>query len=285
MSGERILGASAGALLGRASAASPFNWLFTGEDVLQFTSICLAGVVDVAIQGRIYTASGEIKAFAETHRTFFPASPETTTHRPGVGSLLNVTVFCKSAVPKRGQLFVQLKVVRGTGNAAVVLGTLLQGYVTLRQSLGWPGSPLESSLQAQGAMNTISMIGGGLGAEVDHAVNSFTRYRVQSIQAVLTADATVTTRAPALIVTDASGNQVARCPNPATLTAGLARNFNWTAGLPFETVVSAQANAGGLPSNLVVGSLFRLRTETANLQPGDQWSNPRMLVEEWVDGD
>src|SRR5204863_2582589 len=83
-------------------------------------------------------------------------SVKTSDHPLGVGQLLNLTVFASAGAPLIGQTYVKVQLIRGVGAAAIVLGTLLGGYVTAVHALGFPGSPIENSLTATPAIRYIT---------------------------------------------------------------------------------------------------------------------------------
>lgn len=130
--------------------ASPFQFYTTGEDNLRIVSSNSLAGVSLRVEARFIDPAGTISAQSWDHVPNSDRTPRTTDYRLGVGALLNLTVYASSGAPRIGQTFVMVQLIRGDAPAAIVLGTMLQGYVTAVQHLAWPGSPIQSSIEGGG---------------------------------------------------------------------------------------------------------------------------------------
>jgi hypothetical protein len=129
--------------------AAPFQFYTTGEDNLRIVSLNSLAGVTLKIQARLVNSKGELQAASWDHTPNSDRTAASTVMPLAAGSVLNLTVFANSGSPRIGQTFVIVQLIRGLGQAAIVLGTLLQGYVTSQQALAWPGSPCISSTDGE----------------------------------------------------------------------------------------------------------------------------------------
>lgn len=108
-------------------------------------------------------------------------------------------------------------------------------------------------------------------------------WRVVSVAFTLTTDATVANRGVVLVVDDGT-TVIARTGAGAVQAASLTQNYGAAVG----THTGAAGTALNVPLHNPYGVLlqpgWRLRTETVNLQAGDQYSAIAALVEEFPNG-
>src|SRR5262252_2154961 len=121
--------------------ASPFQFLGDADTWLRVTSACSVAGVVLAIQGRRLDDNGELKPITETHAPNSDRSIKTTEILLGAGALLNLTVFASAGTPLVGQCYVMIQLLRSHGATAIVLGTILGGYVTANLAFGFRGPP------------------------------------------------------------------------------------------------------------------------------------------------
>lgn len=266
----------------RAIALAPSNFIFTGEDALRLTVHNSQTGVVVATHYRQHTPEGDIHASRDQ---FTPSSDRlaSTSEFPiGRGALLNVTVFAASGAPRRGQTFVRLQVIRGRGGAAVVLGTIVQGYVTGNQDRAWPGSPLEGSLEGDGYTRAIAGTDPAVGANIAETVPTGARWRLNSLGSDLTTNATVVTRQPYLYFTYAGVGIGLYAVNPGSVGASAVANFAWALGMPLDTPMGVLNKTGGLPNALLLAG-STIQGNASGFQAGDDWAAPILNVTEWLE--
>src|SRR5262245_52693573 len=131
---------------GRANIiASPFQFLFSGEDNLRIVTVNALAGVTLIVRGRFQRLNGEVYVFDQQ---FVLASDRSTTSfniKLGEGYLLNLGCIATGAAPLVGQTYVQARLMRGFTGALFGWGSILGGFVTSTQFLSYPGSPIVMS--------------------------------------------------------------------------------------------------------------------------------------------
>lgn len=279
---ERVLIAQPLALAGGRIIASPFQLYTTGEDRLRVVSVNSKTGVTLKVQARLIDAAGVISANAWDHLPAADRTLRSDDYEIGVGAVLNVNVFANAGTPTIGQTFVILQLVRGFGTAAIVLGTLLQGYVTGSQALGWPGSPIVNSIEGSGQFRRIFGTFPAAGGEIAETVPTGVRWQLLTVTAFLNTSVAAGARAPNLLLDDGA-TPYAVSPQPVALGPAATLRYCWSVSLPLAAAVGTLASVAGLiePNRLLAG--HRFFTTTTNLQAADQWSVPCYLVQEWLE--
>lgn len=280
---ERVVVASPLAAAGGRVIASPFQFLVDGADHLRITSVNSLAGVRVAISGRWLNLAGSIEVFQHTHlpntdrtvkREIFALSP---------GYLVNLTVVASAGAPRVGQTFVIIELVRGLSVATLLVGTLLQGYITSVQQLAWPGSPVVDSISGGGYLRETIGTDPGPGVEVVETVPTGARWEVVSFSVRLNTDSTAGARRVRLQFKASDNSVFAQIAQPGTQANDLGRFHNWTVGLPFDTQPDTTRFQTGLPTlpAFLAGAI--VGTETINMVAGDDFTAPTLLVHEWLE--
>ena len=260
-----------------------FPFLVTGEDHLRVESVNSLTGVTVSINYRYLEPSGRVQANVQTHIPNSDRTVRRTVHALAEGAMLNLTVFATSGAPLIGQTFVRVQIVRGLTGALVVLGTLLQGYITAAQDLGWPGSPIVNSLDGQPVPRILSGTDPAAGVDINETVPTGARWQLHSFRGELATDATVGARRPRLQILD-TGTFFLTLAAPATQPASENRNYYWATGLGHESTVDTQVITSSMPDSLILPAGSQIRTNTSLLAGGDNWGAPLLLVREWIEG-
>jgi hypothetical protein len=262
--------------------SSPFQFVTTGEDNLRVVAVNVVSGARLAIQGRRLSSAGVVEAFAFTHTPNSDRTVTTQDYALGVGAILNLTIFATGATPLIGQTFVQAKLIRGLGGATVVLGTLLQGYVTSTQELAWPGSPIVSSIESGGYYRAIVGTTPAAGGEIAETVPTGVRWDVRAVFAQLQASAAPGTRNPALAAYPGA-QTFALSLQPLSLAAGAGGSFFWGEGLVAASEAATSRSTAPIPVSFALLGGHVIRTVTGGLLAGDQWTAPQLLVREWFE--
>jgi len=261
---------------------SPAAFYLTGEDRLRLIATNSRVGVRVALHWRTALPNG---ITIPNSQSFTPTSDRFASfidYELGTGALLNVTAFVASGNKYIGETFVTVQLVRGIGNAAIVLGTLLAGYITITQALGWPGSPIQSSTSTEPLLRLVSGTTPAAGLEWSEAVPTGARWELISVSALLQTDAGGAPRIPVLRIRDA-GRVFSAAPNPSTQGASTLARWSWSANVPnaFDTGIEVFQSAIPSPAILLESQFFE--SITLNLDPGDQWSGLAYMVREWLE--
>ena len=261
---------------------SPSSYYLTGEDRLRVVSACSVGGVNLKIQWRLVNANGEIIANSVDHAPNSDRSTQTQDYELGGGELLNVTVFAGSGSPSIGQCFVMVQLVRGIGAAAIVLGTLLAGYVTSVQALGFPGSPIQSSLDGPGCVRFIIGTDPAASTEISETVPPGARWELEQITAILVCSAAGGARLPQIFYLlggaafGAFVGQYASNPSETSI-------YTWGKGMNNTGFAVIERSNAALPTDSTLGAGMKIATSTIALAVGDNWSAPQYTVREWLE--
>lgn len=253
----------------------------TGEESLRVRSFNAAAGVVLQLEGRMLAPTGEIVPIAAPMPTTADRVAQLATHAIGAGWIQHIQVRAAAGTPRVGQCFVVVEIVRGQTGAFQSLGVLLQGYVTDTAPLAWPGTPLRPSAEGPGVIRSIAGTNPGVGAEISETVPPNARWRLRSIVTVLATDATVANRETVLLLDDGAAIYAA-IPTGVNQAASLSRTITFAQGVDRFALATAAVIAAPAPDVVLMGG-HRIRTSTANLQAGDDYAAPQLLVEEWIE--
>lgn len=256
---------------------------FCDDDTFLRISVLGSGTQTIVVTGRFLTDGGEIKDF--DHRVVSTGSrtvPDTLIRSLGCGWLLNLTAISGAAVTGLGQKVVTVDLVRGPNAAGGVLATLLQGPVSSLQRLGWPGSPLVTSLDVPGVLRSITGTDPAANTEISETVPTGARWKLRAMSFTLVTDATGANREVNLVLDDGA-NILHVTSSGFTHIASLTKRYS--AALIGTSVAPTQATDRQivLPDLILPGGA-RIRTVTTNLQATDNYGAPQLLVEESLEG-
>ena len=253
----------------------------TIDDQLYIRSRNSLAAVVLRIAGRVLTPDGEIVPFNFEHTPATDRSALLSAFRLAEGFLLSAVVFPSTGAPTRGQTFVELGFLRGIGGAGDVVDVLAKDYVAEAEPLAFPGSPIRSSLEGPGAIRSITGTDPAAAANISETVPTDARWRLHSLLATFVADANVANRRVIFLVGDGS-NVYQRSGAVAAQTANISARYNFG---PFG--MSVQSTAGdqivASSQGLVLAAGHTLQTTVVNIQAGDNWGAPQLLVEEWLE--
>jgi hypothetical protein len=261
---------------------SPTRYL-SDTETLRLTVFNAATGVRVALRGRKVDENGESR-FASNEITPTTARAASIVEiQPGAGWLVGAAALVIAGTPLDGQTYAVLSIGIGTGNNFTETEVLAAGTISSASHLSWPGSPVEGPLDGAGALRSITGTTPGAGAEISEVVPTGARWELLATKFGLTTNATVANRDPALSLDDGA-NEYFRQTGGASEAASTTFAWSWGQGVSWHGVAVVGTLANGLPVNLRMGSGHRMRTITANLQVGDQYTAPQMLVREWIEG-
>lgn len=134
----------------------------------------------------------------------------------------------------------------------------------------------------QGRIAVTSVTSPAAGAEVSAALPARTRWRLISVRTQLVTDLLAADRRIRIQVL--SGTTVLwEAENRAVITAGLTRVICASPGQIYNTGGEGITVGIPIPDNLLLNNEMTIRTQTANIQVGDQYSAVVILAEEWVE--
>jgi hypothetical protein len=268
----------------RAQHVPPPGTLYVGLDDTLFLSArsLITGAV-VTITGRWRDRSGEMLPF---QRTVTPANTGAESVLPfqlGEGYLYSVTAQVTGVTARRGDVFVQLRLVRAPGASPVPIAVLLSDYVTSGACLGYPFPWLRGASDGQSSPTQITQAAPAAGADVSITVPANTVWRVIALQTQFTTSAAVANRFAAIGYTDAAGNPVMRSPAGAAIPASQAPRISAFIGAALAAVAGASQWALPLPAAPLLLPGYKVVTQTFNIDAADQWNITHVLVEQYLD--
>lgn len=279
---EQAFVASPIASAGGRVITSPFQFYTSGEDHLRLRVANSKVGVFVQLFGRFVTSRGTLQSFEHTHQPSADRAVSTSTIALEVGAVLNLTVVAIGATPAIGQTFVLVQLVRGLGPAGVVLGTLLQGYVTSTQHLAWPGSPIVSSTEGEPVLRTILGTLPAPATDFAETVPTGARWELVSVCAELTVQGVPPDRRAELYFPSAIGT-LGFYVMPFTHPPGNACQYTWAPNLPnVQTAFSSTMNCPILARPLLLaGQSFN--SGVFSMAALDSWQAPKYTVREWLE--
>lgn len=264
-----------------APIVAPNSWAFDVNDALRLTSFNGAAGVTLVMEGRTMTPNGNIVPFSRPHTPNTDRTAASTTVTMGAGYLLNLQVRATAGTPRRGQCFVLVEVVRGSGSAVESLGALIQDYATTTSRLSWPGSAILASSAPPGALRSITGTDPAANAEISETVPTNARWRLLALMATLVSDGTVANRDAALTIDDGT-TVVGRFPAGQNQAASLTTRYVWAAAGSRFTIAGDRTIVVPIP-DLWYPDGYRFKTVTFNLQATDNWGPPQLFIEELIE--
>jgi hypothetical protein len=256
---------------------APHPFLVTGEDRLRLTVRNGAAGVTVTLSGRFLTIEGEVRPllYALTPTTDLVAS--TLDFALGDGWILNLTARASAGTPQIGDTNIVVDVIRGSGAAAIILGTLIAAFVTDAVPAAWPGSLVAASGDSEGTLDAIAGADPAAGAEWSIVVPAGARWRVRSVTAVLVASAAVANREPSIVFT-ADGLVVASVPSGVAHVASQTRRYSWFPSAFRGAAAASLDLAVPIPALELRGG-DTITSVTTAIDVGDNWGAPVVYVE------
>jgi hypothetical protein len=158
-----------------------------------------------------------------------------------------------------------------------------QGYIPAVAPTGWPGNPSKDPTDGAGVLRTISGTQPGAGADILETIPSNRRWTLMGFLAFLTASAAVANRTPQFIIDDGS-SPIFFGAATFTQTASQVIQYSGSPSIPSQTPLSTNVLIP-LAMPMPMKNPMRIRSSTAGLQAGDQWSAPHYLIVEWASWD
>jgi len=202
------------------------------------------------------------------------------------GYLLSAAVVC-SVAPRIGLTYARAQLNRGS--ATSVPGnpfmTLLGGYVTLLQPIGWPAGVYIRNADGPGLLQGYAVANPAAGADFVFSTAAVGRARLAGAVATLTTSAAAGNRVPSFRLTETTigTNQyqvqdTVAVPASTTVTYSLAPNGTIVRGAGAPIFVTLP-----IPEPFMATAAVNVQSSTQGLLAGDQWSAINIYTEEWLE--
>lgn len=283
---ERILRASTSvATLGSSGLTpTPFQFTLGADDHIRVTTFDQRTDAQLDITVRQWRDdTGEVVITTDTVPSVMTVVGAVRELPVAAGALLNVRIGTPTAALRYGDMFVRVQLVRNTGTAAIVLGTLLQGYVSVGNDLGWPGSPLQTMHDGRGVI--ADGVWGPIASplQLKAIVPAWGRWRVICGSFFVTTSAVPGARAVIAQAINAFGGAswfaVAAPDQPASTTVF----YNIGAGMPPTALTSNGDAYLPWPNDLELDGGSAVVMLVGGAQAGDTVTPQGLLVRQWLD--
>lgn len=284
---ERAFVAQPAVAAGGKVITSPFQFYADGTENLRLR-IWSSIATTVGLSGRWLRTNNEVHQFRHDFSTTTDRLPVEFNIPIDAGYMLSCSLgIFGSTVTRIGQVFVQLALVRGRGDAALECGTILQGYVATSHWIAFPGSPIMHSLEGPGFKHLELPANPLAGNDFRVPVPEHAMWRIYYVYAVFVTSAVAGNRFPQFGINSGVATVLNRVQAPQVVGAGAGFNFFWSPNIPFGPAATAIANCVQIPmpEPYYALQLHEVRSDTVGILGGDQWSTVRLLVEEWLDTD
>jgi hypothetical protein len=241
-------------------------WTATANCTVQVTAVIL--LPDGTISNNVWNLT------PTNNRT-----PNNTVFPLTEGFLLSVTAR-ETVAGALVEAYCNVSLTRGSGLSLEFTETLMEGWLSLQQYLSWPPGIYQRSNDGNGYIISITGTTPGAGAEISEVVPAHAMWRPIAFRYALTSSAAAATRQSDLRIDDGT-NVYAEVTPASSQAASLTQTYNWMSGVQGSPVANGIV-CGPLPQQLFMYAGHRLRTNTPNLQAGDQYTAPQYLVEEWL---
>lgn len=236
------------------------------------------------LRGRLLTPKGEVITIDFRHDTGnFIREPVMRTFPVAEGFLLGLAITPTSLAIRRGEIYVTVGVTRGGDVESTITQILFAGYIEGVKSPSWPQGGIASSTDGQGNLFRRLEADPAAGSEVSVAVPANVRWRIISLSFQLVTAAGGAARGVHIQIFK-SGSVVAVIP--ATENQPASATWRYTAGdIPLFRGGTTTQKVIGLPAHLLLEEADEIRTLTGNLAAGDDFGQPVLYVEEWMQED
>ena len=158
----------------------------------------------------------------------------------------------------------------------------MAGYVTDAGTQAWPNGKIESSVEGPGLIRSITGTNPAAGVEISETVPTGARWRLLSIFFGLTTDATAATRIIQITLNDGT-TDITTIQAFRTQTASISLSYYFNLLGPDRTnLTGASEVMQTLPEVLLMAG-YKVKTNSYNIQAGDDFAVPQILVEEWIE--
>lgn len=260
---------------------SPSAFYMTGEDGLQLSGWNITAGVRLTVSGRFLQLDGRVQSFTHDVALTTDRVIASVVRSLGEGWLLNLTVTTGATSSPFGQTFARVQVIRGLAASGAVLGTLCAGAVSSAQPIAYPGAGVRSMVEGRGSLRSITGTNPAAGVAISETVPTGARWRFIGILFTFVTDATAANREVALSFDDGAA-EFLRLASGQTQAATLTFRYNFASHLIARAVAQANIVHVGTP-DLILLAGYRIQAVTTNIQAGDDFAAPQLIVEEWLD--
>jgi hypothetical protein len=257
----------------------PSNLYVTKNDFLILNIFDFAAGHTVFLDWQIMLPNGTLQLNEEQKITVALPSANSIVIDLPEGYLIRVGVRTNAANLPRGSLFATVAIIRSPLTTPIKT-IIAQGFVSSFNNVAWPNGLQEASTSGQGRLVTHTVSNPAAGADFSYSAAVLSRASLLGIVATLTTGAAVANRLVQGVIDDGVNISVL-APAVAVQAASLAIQYVFLPGMSPQAPVGGDQIVG-LGSGAKMGTNWRFRTLTQNIQAADQWSAISLGAEEWM---
>ncbi len=247
---------------------------------VSMNAIGAVGAVTYAVMARLLRFDGVVIPFEQEFQTTFGSFNALIPLAEGFLLQTSVRIVTGAPTIKNGQCFVFMNL-RQVPGPTFVDTPLIADYVGLLYIASWPTGSFRKPEEGAGGVRIVFGTDPAAGVEISESVPQSARWRLISFTANLSTSAVVGNRRVTLLH-DNGATIYFRTLLSTNIVASTNVFITWADSFPvFANSDNNQMSS--LPSRDLLTGGFRIRTNTIGLDPGDNWSAPTYVVEEWVD--
>lgn len=260
----------------------PPAWLYVGPDdrlIIQVSNAAPNAVIYMSV--RLMLPHGEV--IPNYYQFTLPAAPgEAMWTIPLPESFLLSVTFVSSSTVRSGACWLRCILMHGSGGGASHAQGIAAGYLAYRSFLTWPYPRFQNPVEGPGRLRVIVGTDPAAGWQIMETVPAGARWRLLALTATLATSAVVIDRMVMLRLDD--GVQTWWMSVPSFLhPAGFIAPYNFAIGVPARVSAPPGYIQDALPDRITLAAGWRFRTDTVNMDAGDNWGAPVYYVEEWVE--
>lgn len=197
------------------------------------------------------------------------------------GQLLSLQLSLTSGTLAPGQMWCEVFLAFGAGSSTQRYQSILSGYPSTKYALSWPSTNNPQPGTGVGSDLTLTPTAPAIGAEFDVFTNAGRRMDINLLSFLFTTDANVANRSMALLVLDASSNQLLTLGVDITQPASVARHYSFGVGLAQFSDTTNQFVTAPLVPVRTQGA-WEFISQTAGRQAGDKFQQIMIQGIEWI---
>lgn len=252
------------------------------DDKLYISLMSSFAGITVVVNYRVLQPNGQITSQQQQIVIATAYTPQTALFDIGEGLLLSLSATCGTA-GQRGICFMRTGVARNGLLLINAAATLFADYIAQGSPAGWPDGRVLDPTESTGFIKNITVGNPAAGADFTSTVPTQAKWIVRHFSALLTTSAAAGARNARLFIDFGVAPVLELIPSQADQAASLATQYSIGAAAVAGSA-AALANTWAATSPLVMLGTYRIGTSTAGILAGDQWSNIRITVEEWLVG-
>jgi hypothetical protein len=253
----------------------------SADDLLLVQSMNSHATTLVEVRGRLLLPDNSVQRILYTHTPNRDRSSKAEPIAFGPGYLLSLMAVPTATDVRRGDTFITLGLTSGAAAANPATHVLAQDYLSSSEAMGWPGSPVHSSIAGVGTLRTFLGTAPAIGVNVSETVPTNARWRILGFNFALTTSAVVGNRSVHFALSNGVFDAF-RTPALTPQTASTTVSYYCSAIQSRQTSVANLATIE-IAENLWAPQGWTLRTIVTGMDAGDLFGAPTLYVEEWLE--